>query len=496
MRKMNAAPGVVALGVLSVLSVACGAPSDAGREPEIGHVGLALTALTPSGSTYRLNNGSVGIFDNSGHRVATLRPSPDTPVVSAQVKPGAYFAELEAGWVLQRQVDTGWVDVDATVTAQPVGKFNIKPKKVTELRYEFASGFNTGEITDTSSEGSDIPSVPGATGTALVKIAVDDCGLYVGKISSLASFTVACRGKLDNTQYSVSGGVLVRNFSSCNVGTPDDLASIDGVLSLQYDRPELAAEHPKAARDISTNRAYSSACIATEWQEWIASFDPRKINVCPTWQLATVANPPETGVPAVVGAGLPAPECDEETEAASFRGFSIFHSSPPPPPPPEEPECDVETDPSHVAGADPDLVTMQKTELVYTVSFPAGSPAAKCGTPAQCAQACAAGYKGFVVSTNGVDQVTVDPPYWESDKKYGSASNPYLEQGYYHAMADYGPVPGDQFGHWQRAQAVLDRSGKWVGERCSYYLGNVRYYTRLIYTSGRTGAVSWCTPDP
>lgn len=452
--------------VLGLGSVACGAPAEEGGTEPIGQAGLALTATTPTLSTYRLNRGSVIIYDNSGQRVAKLAPAPNAPV-SAKLKPGAYFATLEAGWVIQRQVESTWVDVVATVTAQPVGKFMIHPKKVTELTYQFETGFTKGTSTEASPDGTVVPTVPGATGTAVVKIAFDDCGLYVGKISSLASFTVACLGRVDGTQYSVSGGTLVRNFSNCTVGTSDDLASIDGVLSLQYDRPDLEAEYPTAARDITTNKAFAATCITTEWQEWQEAYDPTEVNVCPDWELLSVLNPPETGAAAVVEAGLPPSEVDEETETEV------------------------------VAIAAPNLVAMQKSDLTYQVSFPEGSPTPNCGTAAECAAKCAAGFRGFVLSTNGEDQVVVDPPYWESETRYATiGENPYLQQGYYHAMADYGPSPGDQFGHSQRARAYQDRFGRWIGEPCSYYLGSVRYFTKLIYTSGRGGAVSWCTPDP
>jgi hypothetical protein len=61
-------------------------------------------------------------------------------------------------------------------------------------------------------------------------------------------------------------------------------------------------------------------------------------------------------------------------------------------------------------------------------------------------------------------------------------------------MADYGPVPGDQFGHYQRSLAYKDSKGLWVGEVCSYYRDGTRFYSKLIYNQNTTGAVSWCRP--
>lgn len=149
----------------------------------------------------------------------------------------------------------------------------------------------------------------------------------------------------------------------------------------------------------------------------------------------------------------------------------------------------------YVPPTTPALLAMEKLGYVYKVSFPVGSPPATCGSAADCAVACAAGFDGFVISSDGVDTVTADPNYWETDTVYSYPDNPYEQNGYYHAMADWGGPPGDQFGHFQRAKSVRDRRGNWIGEPCSYYLGDIRFYTRLLYTESRTGAVSWCTPD-
>src|SRR5262249_37544125 len=128
----------------------------------------------------------------------------------------------------------------------------------------------------------------------------------------------------------------------------------------------------------------------------------------------------------------------------------------------------------------------------YDVSFPADSPAPNCGSAAQCANACAGGFKGFVLSTSGDARVNTDPAYWELGTAYPQTSNPFLRTGYYHAMADYGPAPGDQFGHAQRSLATKDINGNNVGEACTYYLNGIRFFTKLIFNSNVTGAVSWC----
>jgi hypothetical protein len=137
---------------------------------------------------------------------------------------------------------------------------------------------------------------------------------------------------------------------------------------------------------------------------------------------------------------------------------------------------------------------MLKLDINYKVSFPVGSPAPTCGTAAQCAVACAAGFEGFVKSSDNVDTITADPNYWETADVYTKSSNPFLINNYYHPMADAAPEPGDQFGHAQRSKAYKDSKGNYVGEPCSYYLSGTRFYTKLIYSSSRTGDVSWCKP--
>jgi len=441
----------------------CGAPIDSSTL-NIGQVSEALSATTLTNSTYRLNSGVFDVFDNSGNRVATLAPDPNQAELSLELKPGNYRVELRSGWLLQRQVDSGWVDMYASLTAAPVDTFWVHPDETLELLYEFSAGSRTGALTSASPASIDAPSTNGATGTIVLKMSVDDCGLYISKISSLAAFTIDCRGTLDGTQYTLTSGGLSRNFSSCSTGDTTALASIDGILSLQYDRPELEAQYPKAGRDIAINKSYSGECIAKDWNEWHTQFEDGGVNVCPVWQKVSQINPPETGAAAVVGAGLPVAVIDKKTKLGS------------------------------VAPSSPSLLDMQKLGIAYQVSFPAGSPVPNCGTAAECAVACAGGFKGFVLSSNGVDTVTADPAYWEGSTVYAKDSNPFLINNYYHAMADAGPVPGDQFGHAQRSKAYKDSKGKFVGEPCSYYLNGTRWFTKLLYSPSSNGDVSWCKP--
>jgi hypothetical protein len=458
------------VGISGSLGVGCGAePVGFTGDEGTGESSGALTAVAPSGSQYRLDNATFAILSPSGQRIAVLKPDPTTLTASVTLKPGTYSVVIDPGWVLQRKIDLGWVDVQATVTTVPVGKFNVNSNATTQLPFTFSAGFNTGLVTPTSTPVTAAPPGPGATGTALIKIAVDDCGLYVSKISSLAAFTIECLGKVEKTQFSKSGGKLVRNFTTCSTGNTTALASIDGILSLQEDRPTLVAAFPEAKRDIDINKAFAAACIATEWEKWSASVTA---NVCPIWQLVATQNPPETGVDAVIAAGLPTVT------------------------PAGEPTCgegEAPPDGTPLAATSPSLVQMQKSGQTYELTFPPGSPTPNCGTPAQCAVACGGGFKNFILSSDGVNHVTADPAYWELGTTYDAASNPFLKAGYYHAMADYGPVPGDQFGHAQRA-AATDAAGNTVGEACTYYLSGTRFFTKLIKNTNSTGTVSWCRP--
>jgi hypothetical protein len=135
-------------------------------------------------------------------------------------------------------------------------------------------------------------------------------------------------------------------------------------------------------------------------------------------------------------------------------------------------------------------VQQEKLGQFYQVALPAGT-APNCGTAAQCAVACAGGFPGFVMNTDG-NVVVTDPAYWELANQYPSGQDPFLSGGYYHAMADYGPVPGDQFGHAERAKST-DATGT-IHEACTYYLDGKRFYTQLILSTNTTGSVSWCRP--
>jgi hypothetical protein len=452
-------------GMCGFLAVGCGAGAPSGESgTPVATSEEALTATAATGSVYRLNSATFEVFDHSGNRVAVVNPTSADTTINIPLKPGNYTIVLDAGWVLQRQIDNGWVDMVGSLTAQPIGQWWINPGQTTPLLYQFSASFTTGTVTDTSPPYFQDDPNPGAFGTAVISMDVDDCALYASKISALASFTIDCLGTLDGTQYSKSGGALVRNFTSCSTGNTTALASIDGILSLQYDRPDLVTKYPKAGRDVQINKSYSSQCIAGAYDKWHTAFVASGPNVCPTWQVASQQNGPQTGTTAVVTAGLPGYTTDKKTKLTTTTYTT------------------------------PSLVEMEKLGITYNVAFPPSSPTPNCGTAAQCAAACAGGFRGFVLSTPSDTQITADPAYWELPNVYSAATNPFLANGYYHAMADYGPVPGDQFGHAQRSLAIQDTKGNWTGEACTYYLNGTRFWTKLIYNQNTTGAVSWCKP--
>lgn len=450
--------------VMGGMALGCSDAATLPEEPSASVVEGPLTATALTGSVYRLNQATFDVFDNSGNRVASVNPVQSDTTLAIPLKPGNYTMVLEDGWVLQRQVDNGWVDMYASITAMPVGVFWIHPGETLTLPFKFETGLNKGTVSNTTPPNFIGDINPGAFGTALITMDVDDCALYVGKISALASFTLDCLGTLDATQYTKVGDQLVRNFTSCSTGNTTAIASIDGLLSLQYDRPDLVAKYPKARRDVDTNRKYAAVCIAATYDKWHTDFVASGVNICPTWTVSSVVNPPAVGAAAVVAAGLPPSTTDKKTKLTT------------------------------TTAASPSLLALEKSKTIYNVTFPTGSPTPNCGTAAQCAAACAGGFRDFVESTDNVSKVTVDPTYWEYGTVWTKAENPWLGASYYHAMADYGPAPGDQFGHAQRAKAYQDTKGNWVGEGCTYYLSGVRFTTSLIYNKNTTGEVSWCRP--
>jgi len=463
--------------VLALLAVGCVGTVGTDSSEGLGQTSLPLQATTASGVLYRLTKATFVIKDATCNRVvATVKADPNKVVQNVTLRPGTYKITLSDGWLLQRQDGTSWVDATGgKLTGLPTANFKIKARETVTLTYAF--GFDpAAAVTSTAAVPLNPLARTGCDGTARIAMTVADppapavdCSLYGGKISALAAFTIDCLGTLNASQYLLqTDGHLARNFQQCISADPfpepngpdSRIASIDGILSLQYPRPDLDG-FPEAAAAIASNQIFSDACIAVKWSQWAAGPQP---NVCPTWQLVSADNPPgDAAYMKALGANLP----PKDKDAAG-----------------------AELVPPTVPATPAAVVAAEKQTYFYSVSFPDGSPEPNCGSVDQCATACAGGFLGFVSSTDG-SVVVADPAYWELGDRYPAGTDPFLSAGYYHAMADYGPVPGDQFGHVARARQI-NTDGQKQGEACTYYIDGTRFYTSLMESTNSTGSVSWC----
>lgn len=457
--------------VLALFAIGCIGTVGTDSSEELGHASLPLQATTASGVVYRLTKATFVIKDATTKKVvATVKPDPNKKTQDVSLRAGTYTISLSSGWILQRKDGTLWVDTNGILTGQPTGSFKIKSRETITLTYAFGFDSTTPVVSTSPTPGT--LARYACDGTVRIAMTVTDppapaldCDVYVSKISALAAFTIDCLGTLNATQYTLtSDRHLTRNFQACTTpdpapedNAPDSrLASIDGILSLQYPRPDLDG-YPEAADAIKSNQAYSDQCIAVAWTRWSQGPQP---NVCPTWEKVGVSNSQDNSdqMGTLIGRLPP----------VTFNDFQQ----------------------QVVASAPPEIVALEKQSFFYNVTLPAGGPTPTCGTAGECAVACAAGFLGFVTNTDG-DFVVADPNYWELADRYPTGTDPFMSAGYYHAMADYGPVPGDQFGHVARARQ-LNSDGKPQGEACSYYQEGTIYYTQLIVSTNATGSVSWC----
>ena len=217
------------------------------------------------------------------------------------------------------------------------------------------------------------------------------CSAYDGMMAALGELTADCRGKLDPNDYKIDAdGRLATNFDSCpaDPGNSQRLMRIKQLLSVQH-----ASNLPGIVR-----------CTAGRFQSLKAKFAARNIDRCPTWSNKHVLNPAKTQAdvrPTSVDIGplthlLPSLEDDRAVQLEPWV------------PPPE--------------------LSALKIKSTYVVTFVPGSPQS-CGTPVECASACAEVFPSFVISSapNAVDEadhtILVDPDSWWSQELY-SVSNP------------------------------------------------------------------------
>lgn len=429
-------------GLLSMVALGCsGFPNEndgenGGDLARSGEVSLPLTAV--SGDTsYRLANAK---FTISGAplrgRTIEISPPADTAIHQERLQVGSYAIVLAEGWTFQRRgaAEKEWVTVPAQLVTPNPAKFAIARDGLTHVVFGFAT--SGGQV------------ALGGNGVGQVEIQVRDCNSFNGISASLGTFTVDCLGTLDATQYSLGDdGILRRNFDKCTLDEKK-LASIDGILSLQYPGRELfGAPDPVP---------YAKECVGGRWEIWRQKFAESGIEQCPTWKREQLINAPNNAVVSRYASALP--KIDPQ------RGL------------PEN-------------GERPAVIGQLRQNATYLVGWETQPPGQKCQTPAECAAACAGGFPGFVLGSDG-EVVLTDPPYWELDTDYPDefGEDPFMQGGYYHPMSLLGSIPGDVFGHFNRKD-----------EPCSYYSSGFHFTTKLAESCvedewGGLVCVSMCRP--
>ncbi|HET9954040.1 MAG TPA: hypothetical protein VFQ61_06035 [Polyangiaceae bacterium] len=235
-----------------------------------------------------------------------------------------------------------------------------------------------------------------------------DCSMFDAYTAALATSVIDCLGTIGPDVFAVDEkGYLNRRFDKCLENSEEQLANIDGLLSLQV------REHQRPNK--SGIRLDPVACISGRYQRWAGSFKAAGIRECPRWVKTGVIGETTPEVVATYTKLLP---------QISTKGTR------------------VERDPP-----------VAKRDYAYKVYFASGIQDKGCQDPASCAAACVSGFPGALVKASG-EEVLLDPTYWLDATK----TTVYTAGGYYHGMSYYGGPPGDLFGHINRQN-----------ETCSYY---------------------------
>jgi hypothetical protein len=403
---------VVIAALFGVAQVACSGDAPGPITDDnttTGSVALPLTAQSGD-VAYRLASARFTITGAPLPRPLVIRPPADTPVHQETLPVGSYSILLENGWQLERKgpADTGFTAVAAELIVPNPQQFSVARNLVTDVLFTFATGTGVVDL---------------GRGRADVRIDVRDCNSYNFYSATIATLTVDCLGRIDQDSYVLDvEGFLRRNFQACPL---DDskLRSIDDFLGLQY-RRTIPGQNVNPL-------PFGKECIAGRWARWRDEFESRGIAFCPNWAKRGETNTPTDALIDAAIKQLP-------------QQFPL-QQNPRLPGPPEQ----------------------LKTNSIYFVSFPPGTPGQQCDTPGSCAAACAEGFPGFVLQQDGATVIT-DPPVWQLDLTFTTTPNPFMRLGYYHPMSLSGPPPGEIFGHRNR-----------VPEQCSYYNSGYHFLTTL-----------------
>ena len=274
---------------------------------------------------------------------------------------------------------------------------------------------------------------------AMLRLPPPNCDDLTSYTASLAWATIDCIGTISPDSYAVdANGYLRRRFASClgdlrnkgvGIGKQGDFArsfpdtrspgikAIDDLLGLQYRRETLPT---------------ARVCIAGQWERWRQRFLAEGNTTCPYWKLR---KPLQTFSPNEVGAiaaGLPRPPFERQDVNAGKQSFLY-----------------------EVAYADkPDLEQ-------------------PCGRAESCAKQCTDGFPGFYVDTTN-DGLIGDPRPWLTDMAFypnDASTNPFMQNGYYHAMSAFRGAPGDLYGNRNR---VSEDCTRWVAGPNMSYKGSLK----------------------
>lgn len=260
-------------------------------------------------------------------------------------------------------------------------------------------------------------------GSVNIRIGVQDCSAYDAYTAALGELTAECLGTVDPRLYQVTkDGLLQPTFDSCpNDKTQTLLRKIRQLLSIQQRTARLP---------------FAKQCLAGRFEAYQTKFANSGVTVCPTWEKSRVVNPITLETVLKVEGGLP----------------------------------DL---PAQDTGRPLGVLDALKENSFYNLKLDATGQ--KCQTPAECAQVCAGGFPGFVISGEG-STVLTDPVAWLLDNTYTSTStDPFLRATYYHPMSYYGGAPGVLFGDAARAEPCGPPvNGQVVcpPEQCSYFAGS------------------------
>lgn len=289
---------------------------------------------------------------------------------------------------------------------------------------------------------------PGGTARAPISAVGLDCRAFDGYTATLATLTVDCLGTIGPETYRVTAsGLLEPNFERCELAG-GALTEIRQLLSLQ-----------KRADRLPNVRE----CLAGAYADHAARLTEQGADECPTWRKLGEVNPITPAVIEAVSTQL--------TRSIERRPFG-----------------DLRGEVSTTERGIPDELELKN---LYRVSWPQRTGAG--AEAASAAAACAAGFAGFVLQTVD-DTVLTDPPTWMYGGTFpNAAADPFLAPNFYHPMSFYGPLPGVQFGHYNRAHPCPGCPG----EKCSYYAG-IHKITRLqgecLDPADITSCVSYCGP--